>query len=97
MPTRLNWGPTQGRRSFSGHYKLEPVRLVRERGVAVAQATRDQDVHENVLRRWVKELAADPLADPLHDFPGQKQMKPEQAEIGPMRREVQKLMASATS
>ncbi len=31
--------------------------MVRERGVAVAQEPRDRDVHENVLRNWVKELA----------------------------------------
>ncbi len=33
------------RRKFSREFKLEAVRLVRERGVAVAQAARD-------LRRW---------------------------------------------
>ena len=37
-----------GRRSFSREFKLEAVRLVRERGVSVAQAARDLDVHENV-------------------------------------------------
>ena len=78
-----------GRRSFSREFKLEAVRLVRERGVSVAQAARDLDVHENVLRKWVKELAA----DPQHAFPGQGQMKPEQAEIERLRREVQKLKA----
>ena len=30
------------------------------RRVSVAQAARDLDVHENVLRKWVKEFAADP-------------------------------------
>jgi len=55
-----------GRRSFSREFKLEAVRLVRERGVSVAQAARDLDVHENVLCKWVKELAA----DPQHAFPG---------------------------
>jgi transposase len=78
-----------GRRSFSREFKLEAVRLVRERGVTVAQAARDLDVHENVLRKWVKELAA----DPQHAFPGQGHMKPEQAEIERLRREVQKLKA----
>lgn len=48
------------RRKFSREFKLEAVRLVPERGVAVAQAARDLDVHENLLRKWVKELAADP-------------------------------------
>jgi transposase len=42
------------RRKFSREFKLEAVRLVRERGVTAAQAARDLDVHENVLRKWVK-------------------------------------------
>ena len=36
------------RRTFSREFKLEAVRLVTERGVAVAQAAKDLDVHENV-------------------------------------------------
>jgi transposase len=39
------------RRKFSREFKLEAV-LVKDRGVAVAQAARDLDVHENVLRKW---------------------------------------------
>ncbi len=38
------------RRKFSREFKLEAVRLVKDRGVAVAQAARDLDLHENVLR-----------------------------------------------
>lgn len=37
------------RRSFSREFKVEAVQLVRERGVSVAQAARDLDVHENVF------------------------------------------------
>lgn len=48
------------RRKFSREFKVEAVKLVRERGVSVAQAGRDLDVHENVLRKWVKELGSDP-------------------------------------
>jgi transposase len=77
------------RRRFSHEFKLEAVKLVRERGVAAAQAARDLDVHENVLRKWVREFAA----DPQHSFPGEGQMKPEQLEIERLRREVQKLKA----
>jgi transposase len=62
---------------------------VRERGVSAAQAARDLDVHENVLRKWVKEFSA----DPQYSFPGQGQMKPEQAEIERLRREVIRLKA----
>ena len=49
------------RREFSREFKVEAVRLVRERGVSVAQAGRDLDVHENVLRKWVKEIGSDPV------------------------------------
>ncbi len=77
------------RRKFAREFKLEAVRMVRDRGVAVAQAARDLDVHQNVLRKWVKELAA----YPGHAFPGHGQMKPEQLEIERLRREVAKLKA----
>ena len=35
------------RRQFSREFKLEAVRLVKERGVSVAQASRDLEVHKN--------------------------------------------------
>ena len=47
------------RRRFTREFKVEAARLVTERGVSVAQAARDLDVHENVLRKWVKALAGD--------------------------------------
>lgn len=78
-----------GRRSFSREFKLEAVRLVRERGVSVAQVARDLDVHENVLRKWIKQVDD----DPRQTFPGHSVMKPEQAEVERLRREVQKLKA----
>jgi transposase len=77
------------RRKFSREFKLEAVNLVRERGVTVAQTARDLDVHENVLRKWVRELGK----DPKHAFPGHGQMKPEQLEIDRLRKEVAKLKA----
>ena len=77
------------RRKFSREFKIEAVKLVRERGVSVAQAGRDLDVHENVLRKWIKEFGS----DPAQAFPGHGQMKPEQLEIERLRREVNKLKA----
>ena len=77
------------RRKFSREYKLEAVKLVRDRGVGVAQAARDLDVHENVLRKWIKEYGA----DPMQAFPGHGQMKSEQVEIDRLRKEVAKLRA----
>ncbi|MBB4374391.1 hypothetical protein GGD63_007221 [Bradyrhizobium sp. cir1] len=43
------------RRKFRRELKIEAIKLVRERRMSVAQAGRDLDVHENVLRKWVKE------------------------------------------
>ena len=77
------------RRKFTREFKLEAVQLITERGVSVAQASRDLGVHGAVLRRWVK----DGVADPQHAFPGQGQMKPEPLELARLRREVLKLKA----
>ena len=77
------------RRKFTREFKLEAVKLIRERGVTVAQAARDLGVHGTVGRRWVQEYAA----DLQQAFPGQGQMKPDQVEIERLRREVIKLKA----
>ncbi|WP_373271376.1 transposase [Hydrogenophaga sp. IBVHS2] len=75
------------RRTFSREFKLEAVRLVTERGVAVAQAAKDLDVHENVLRKWVRELREEPQAA----FPGNGKQKAQDIEIARLRKEVAKL------
>jgi len=77
------------RRTFTREFMLEAVKLIEERGVTVAQAARDLGVQGSVLRRWVQECAA----DSQQAFPGQGQMKPEQAELVRLRREVIKLPA----
>ena len=77
------------RRKFTREFKLEAVRLIRDRGVSYAQASHDLSVHQSQLRSWVKALAD----DPRHAFPGQGQMKPEQLEIAQLKREVIKLKA----
>jgi transposase-like protein len=74
-----------GRRQFTREFKIEAVRLVRERGVSVAQVSRDLDV----LRKWIKQFDD----DPGQAFPGHGVMKPEQVEIERLRREVQRLKA----
>ena len=45
------------RRQYTREFKVEAVRLIKERGVSVVQAARDLEVGENVLRRWAKELS----------------------------------------
>jgi transposase-like protein len=77
------------RRRFTREFKLEAVRLIRDRGVSYAQAAQDLKVHPTQLRNWVKALA-----DDVQDaFPGNGRMKPEQLEIAQLKREVAKLKA----
>ena len=68
--------------TFRCLYKLEAVKLSRERGGTVAQAARDLDVHENVLRKWVREQGD----DSRQSYPGEGQMKLEQLQIERLRR-----------
>lgn len=75
-----------GRRVFSPEFKREAVALVRDRGVSIRQAAKDLGLHENLLRRWVKELKG----DPGQAFPGRGKMKPDDAEIARLRRELAK-------
>lgn len=77
------------RRKFTREFKLEAVRLIKERGVSVTEASRDLGVHGTVLRNWVKAFAD----DAEQAFPGHGRMKPEQAEIARLKREVTKLKA----
>jgi transposase len=59
------------RRKFTREFKLEAVRLIKDRGVSYTQASKDLSVHQSQLRNWVKAFAE----DPQHAFPGQGQMK----------------------
>jgi transposase len=77
------------RRKFTREFKLEAVRLIKERGVSYTQASEDLGVHQSQLRSWVKAFAD----DPQQAFSGHGQMKPEQLEIAQLKREVAKLKA----
>jgi transposase len=63
------------RRKFTREFKLEAVRLIKDREVGYTQASLNLGVHQPQLRSWVKAFAD----DPQYAFPGQGQMKPEQA------------------
>jgi len=60
--TRSRRGESKrARRAFSPEFKLEAVRLLRERralGVSAAQIGRELDVRPDVLRRWARQLDA---------------------------------------
>src|SRR4029078_2405753 len=77
------------RRKFTREFKLEAVRLIKDRGVSYMQTSADLNVHMSQLRDWVKKFSD----DPQHAFPGNGQMKPEQLEIAALKRDAAKLKA----
>lgn len=78
-----------GRRSFTLEFKVEAVKLVRERGVTIAQASRDLGLHPNVLRKWVK----DSRENGEQAFPGRGKQRPDDAEVSRLRQELAKTKA----
>jgi len=76
------------RRKVTREFKLEAVKLIKEREVTVAQASRDLGVHGIVLRNWVKPLRVIRriFSQPWPDEVGA-------AEVARLKREVNKLMA----
>ena len=77
------------RRKFTREFKLEAVRLIKDRDVSYVRASQDLNVHTSQLRSWVKKFSD----DPQDAFPGNGQMKPEQLEIARLKREVLRLKA----
>ena len=78
-----------GRRKFTPEFKLEAVKLVRERGMTASQAARDLGLHVNVLQRWLK----DAKQHGAQAFPGQGRMRLDDAEVARLRRELAKTKA----
>lgn len=55
-----NRGEECSEEGSSREFKLEAVKLVRERG-GLMQAAGDLDLHEMVLRKWARTQDADPV------------------------------------
>jgi transposase len=78
------------RRAFSAEFKVEAVRLMRERrklGVSLAQIGREVDVRPDVLRRWAQQLEERAGRPPRDVFPGNGQLPEAAEELRRLRRE----------
>ena len=64
---------------------------MRGRGVSVSRAASDLDLHGNVMRRWMREQAADSESA----FPIDGVVKPEQQEIERLRCELARMNAGS--
>ena len=78
----MNWRVYTTRWKFSREFKDEAVWLVTYRAVAVAQAARDLDIAESVLRRWIRELSVAPVAVSLRNG----QMRADLAQIAALKK-----------
>lgn len=61
----------------SGKFKLTAERMVSERGVTFAHASRDLDTHANNVHKRVRKIPA----DSRHTYPGHRHMEPEPMRI----------------
>ena len=77
------------RQKYSREYKVAAVKQVLDRGVACTQVAGELGLRPNILSRWVCQSEA----DPVQVFPGQGQMKADQAEIERLKREIVRLKA----
>ena len=74
------------RRTFSKEQKAEAVRLVRESGDSIPKIARDLDIHENTLRKWLRQAEIDEGKGPAGALSTE-----EKAEIRTLKREVRRL------
>lgn len=74
-------------RHFTREFKLDAVQLVTEKGIPVGKAARDLDIHPNLLHLWRRKY----LVEGEKAFTGKGRVKPENAEIRRLRKELEKV------
>ncbi len=80
------------RRQFSREFKLEAVRLMRERsagGVSLAQVGRELGVRPDMLRKWKRQVEERSGAAPADVFPGNGRLGSQDDELRRLKRELE--------
>jgi transposase len=80
------------RRSFSPEFKHDSASLVIDQGYSMAEAGRAVDLHENTLRKWVRQLEAERGGS----TPKSKALTPEQQRIQELEARVNRLKREKT-
>lgn len=76
------------RRRYTREFKVEAVRLV-ETGIPKARVARELGISNTVLKLWCQQVEE----DKGEAFPGQGKMKPAEAELARLKRELTKVTA----
>lgn len=75
------------RRSFDTAFKLQVVQMIKEQGLSVAQVSRDMNLGETAVRRWVQQFETEQLGQAGIGKP----LTAEQQRIRQLERENQQL------
>jgi transposase len=80
-------GKGEKHRHFSREFKRDAVQLVTEKGMPVGKVARELDIHPNLLHIWRRRF----LKEGDKAFTGKGCIKPENAEIRKLRKELEKV------
>jgi len=72
-------------REFDLDFKVNAVKLIKERGRSVSQVSQELGVSKTSLYEW---LRASELGDLANQFPGKGHVKPQDEELRRLRKEV---------
>jgi len=72
-------------RYFTDDFKTDAVQLVIEKGIPVRTVARDLNIHPNLLHQWRRKY----LNEGDHAFVGKGHLKPEEAELRRLQRELE--------
>ena len=78
---------TKVRRTFTAEFKLAAIRLLTVSKLSLAEAARQLDIGQNMLRRWRDDYET----KGARAFPGNGNLPPEQEELRALRDEVRRL------
>lgn len=73
------------KRAYSREFKLEAVRLLRERNRPAAEIARELGISPNQIYKWRRQFSE----DAEQAFPGKGRLKPEDEELRRLRRELE--------
>jgi len=76
-------------RHFSREFKRHAVQLVTEQGRPVRQVAHELDLHPNLLHQWRRQV----VTQGEQAFSGKGRVKPEQAELRRLRKELETVKA----
>jgi len=75
------------RRKYDKEFKLQAVKLVTEQGMSIAQVTRDLDIPNGNVSRWVQEFSK----SEVDAFRGHGNLPPSEDEVRRLKKELKRV------